>query len=99
MQKDPDELLSFYAFPATPWQTLRTTKPIESTFGTIRHRTTWAKKGCIARDTLFHMMSKLGQYAEKAWCRLRGFNQLPNVIERIHFVDGIEESASDSFAA
>ena len=77
---------------------MRTAIPIESTFGTIRHRTTWAK-GCLTRDALLHMMFKLGQCAEKAWRRLRGFNQLPKVIERIHFVDGLEETATDSVAA
>jgi transposase-like protein len=98
LQKDRDELLSFYAFLAAHWQTLRTTNPFESTFGTIRHRTT-RTKGCLTRDGLLHMMFKLGQCGEKAWRRLRGFNRLPKVIERIHFVDGIEETATDSVAA
>lgn len=47
-------------------------------------------------DGLLHMMFKLAQCAEKSWRRLRGFKQLPKVFERIHFVDGIEETATDS---
>jgi putative transposase len=39
LQKDRDELLAFYDFLAPHWQSLRTTNPVESTFGTIRHRT------------------------------------------------------------
>ena len=33
LQKDREELLAFYDFPAVHWQSLRTTNPIESTFG------------------------------------------------------------------
>ena len=38
LQKDREALLTFYAFPAVHWQSLRTTNPIESAFSTIRHR-------------------------------------------------------------
>ena len=41
--KDREVLMTFYDFPATHWQHLRTTNPIESTFATIRHRTARAK--------------------------------------------------------
>lgn len=37
--KDHEELMAFYDFPAQHWQSIRTTNPIESVFGTIRHRT------------------------------------------------------------
>jgi transposase-like protein len=98
LQKDREELLAFYMFPAAHWQSLRTTNPIESTFGTIRHRTT-RTKGCLTRDGLLHMMFKLGQCAEKKWRRLRGFQQLPKVIKGIQFTDGMEETTRDSVAA
>ena len=60
--KDQDELLAFYDFPAQHWQSIRTTNPIESSFATIRHRTK-RSKGCLSRDTMLHMMFKLGQVA------------------------------------
>lgn len=41
--KDRDELLAFYDFPAEHWQHVRTTNPFESTFTTVRHRTTRAR--------------------------------------------------------
>ena len=72
LEKDREALLTFYAFPAAHWQSLRTTNPIESTFGTIRHRTK-RTKGCLTRDGLLHMMFKLGRCAEQTWRRLRGF--------------------------
>ena len=98
LQKDREELLMFYAFPAAHWPSLRTTNPIESTFGTIRHRTV-RTKGCLTRDGMLHMMCKLGQCAEKTWRRLRGFRELPKVIAGIQFTDGIEERTTDPVAA
>lgn len=98
LQKDREELLAFYAFPAHHWQSLRTTNPIESTFGTIRHRT-GRTKGCLTRDGLLHMMFKLGQCAEKTWRRLRGFRQLGKVIRGVQFRDGLEETTTNSVAA
>jgi len=98
LQKDREELLAFYAFPAAHWQSLRTTNPIESTFGTIRHRTR-RTKGCLTRDGLLHMMFKVGQCAEKTWRRLRGFRQLAKVSEEVQFIDGIEDPTSNPVAA
>jgi putative transposase len=98
LQKDREELLMFYAFLAAHWPSLRTTNPIESTFGTIRHRTA-RTKGCLTRDGMLHMMFKLGQCAEKTWRRLRGFKELPKVIAGIPFTDGIEQITTDPVAA
>ncbi len=89
LEKDREALLTFYAFPAAHWQSLRTTNPIESTFATIRHRTK-RTKGCLTRDGMLHMMFKLGRCAEKTWRRLRGFKQLAQVIKGIQFTDGLE---------
>lgn len=89
LEKDREELLAFYDFPAEHWQSIRTSNPIESTFGTIRHRTQ-RSKGCLSRQGMLHMMFKLGQCAEKKWRRLRGFSYLAKVIIGIKFKDGIE---------
>ena len=98
LQKDREELLAFYDFPAQHWQSIRTTNPIESTFGTIRHRTKRAK-GCLSRDGMLHMMFKLGQCAEKKWRRLRGFDYLAKVVTGVKFKDGIEVTADQQNAA
>ena len=98
LQKDREELLMFYTFPAAHWPSLRTTNPIESTFGTIRHRTI-RTKGCLTRDGILHRMFKLGQCAEKTWRRLRGFRELPKVVADIQFIDGIEQTTTDPVAA
>jgi len=98
LQKDHETLMAFYDFPATHWQSIRTSNPIESTFGTIRHRTKRAK-GCLTRDGMLHMMFKLSQCAEKNWRRLRGFDYLARVIAGVQFKDGIEVTKTDQVAA
>lgn len=98
LQKDREELLAFYDFPAQHWQSLRTTNPIESTFGTIRHRTK-RSKGCLTRDGMLHMMFKLSECAEKTWRKQRGFNYLAKVITGVKFKDGIEVTTDIQEAA
>ena len=98
LQKDREELLAFYDFPAQHWQSLRTTNPIESTFGTIRHRTK-RSKGCLTRDGMLHMMFKLSECAEKTWRKQRGFNSLAKVIMGVKFKDGIEVATGNQVAA
>ena len=50
LAKDREPLLAFYDFPAEHWKHIRTGNPIESTFATVRHRTT-RSKGCLSHDT------------------------------------------------
>lgn len=98
LQKDREELLAFYDYPAQHWQSLRTSNPIESTFGTIRHRTKRAK-GCLSRDAMLHMMFKLSECAQKKWRRLRGFDYLAKVVTGVQFTDGIEVMQDNQNAA
>jgi transposase-like protein len=87
--RDRDVLLAFYDFPAEHWKHLRTTNPIESTFATVRHRTT-RSKGCLSNKTALAMTFKLAQSAETSWHRLRGYNQLPKIVMGVKFTDGVE---------
>ncbi len=98
LEKDRDELLAFFDFPAQHWQSIRTSNPIESAFATIRHRTK-RTKGCLTLDGMLHMMFKLGQCAEKSWRKLRGFAHLADVIQGVDFVNGIKPSNHDQAAA
>jgi putative transposase len=88
LEKDRESLLAFYEFPAEHWIHIRTTNPIESSFATIRHRTT-RTKNCVSRNTLLGLVFQLALTAEKGWRRIRGFNRLPEVIEGIRFQDGM----------
>lgn len=87
LEKDKDEMLAFYDFPAIHWQHIRTSNPIESTFATVRLRTA-KTRGCVARHTILSMVYKLGQSAQKKWRRLRGFKLLAEVIRGVQFKDG-----------
>lgn len=98
LQKDHQELLAFYDFPALHWQSIRTTNPIESSFATIRHRTK-RSKGCLKKQGMLHMMFKLGQCAEQKWRRLRGFDHLAKVITGVCFKDGMETTQTTQTAA
>jgi transposase-like protein len=89
LKKDKDSLLAFYDFPAEHWPSIRTSNPIESVFGTIRHRTRQSK-GCLSRDGMLHMIFKLGISAEKNWRKIRGFQELGKVLTGIKFRNGIE---------
>ncbi|OAH98352.1 hypothetical protein A1332_20375 [Methylomonas methanica] len=88
LEKDRELLLAFYDFPAEHWIHIRTTNPIESSFATIRHRTT-RTKNCVSRNTLLGLVFQLALTAEKSWRKIRGFKRLPDVIEGIRFQDGI----------
>lgn len=89
LEKDKDQLFTFYDFPAEHWIHLRTTNPIESTFATVRHRTRQTK-GCGSRIATLTMVYKLTKLAEKGWIRLRGFALLSKVIAGVKFKDGEE---------
>ena len=98
LEKDRQELLAFYDFPAEHWKHIRTTNPIESTFATVKHRTR-RSKGCLSRETAFIMVFKLIKDAEKTWRRLDGKNQLPKLITGVKFQDGCEVITKEQLAA
>ncbi|MCB9890660.1 MAG: IS256 family transposase [Planctomycetes bacterium] len=89
LDKDRDELLAFYDFPAQHWKHLRTTNPIESLFATVRlrHRRT---KGSGSRAACFAMVFKLAEAASRTWRRLRGYKLVRDVIRGVQFKDGIK---------
>ena len=87
LEKDKEELLAFYDFPAEHWTHIRTTNPIESTFATVRHRT-YKSKGCFSRTTILTMVFKLCESAQTRWRKLRGFAYLGDVIVGIKFING-----------
>ncbi len=66
LKKDKDEMLAFHDPLAVYWQHIRTSNPIESTFATVRLRTT-KTRWCVARHTILSMVWKLGQNAQKKW--------------------------------
>ncbi len=90
--KDQEELLAFYDFPAEHWQHVRTSNPIESTFATVRLRTS-KTKGAGSRTACLAMAFKLVQLAEKHWHKLNGSTLLPEVYAGRVFKDGVKLAA------
>lgn len=93
LEKDKDELLAFYDFPAEHWKHIRTTNPIESIFATVRlrHRRT---KGSGSREACFAMVFKLIESASKRWRRLNGHELIHDVIRGVTFKDGTRVDAA-----
>lgn len=87
LHKDRSALLTFYDFPALHWSHIRTTNPIESTFATVRLRTS-KTRGCVSRGGLLAMVFKLMKVAEQKWYKLKGSEFLVQVIQGIRFKDG-----------
>ncbi len=90
--KDKEELLAFYDFPAEHWQHLRTSNPIESTFATVRLRTS-KTKGAGSRSACLAMAFKLVESAQNHWRKLNGSALLPAVIAGEIFKDGTKIAA------
>ncbi len=85
--KDRDALLAFYDFPAEHWAHLRTINPIESTFATVRHRTT-RTRNCVSRATFLGLAFKLIEEAEKSWRRINGVERIELLLNGVIFKDG-----------
>jgi transposase-like protein len=91
LAKDREELLVFYDFPAMHWIHLRTTNPIESTFATVRLRTS-KTKGSGSRMACLTMVFKLMESASQTWRLLNGSPLLTKVIAGVRFADGVEQT-------
>lgn len=89
LNKDREELLAFYDFPAEHWIHIRTTNPIESAFATVRLRTK-KSRNCGSRDSTLAMVFKLMESAQKRWIKIRGFNLLTLVVNNVKFKDGVQ---------
>ena len=87
LKKDRESLLAFYDYPAEHWQHLRTTNAIESTFATVRHRTT-RTRNCVSRPTFLGLAFKLIEEAEKTWRRINGPEKIKLLLDGIAFKDG-----------
>jgi hypothetical protein len=64
------------------------TNPIESTFATVRHRTT-RSRNCLSRATFLGLAFKLMEEAEKSWRKIRGADKLAVLLAGVPFKDGL----------
>ena len=88
LEKDRETLLAFFDFPADHWVHLRTTNPIESTFATVRHRTS-RTKNCVNRTTFLGLAFKMSEEAAKTWRRIRAPEKVAELLAGARYKDGI----------
>ncbi len=89
LDKDREDLLAFYDYPAEHWLHIRSTNPIESTFATVRLRT-HKTKGCGSRIATLTMVFKLLLSAQNSWKKLRGYKKIIDLMNGVLFKDGVE---------
>ena len=92
--KDREALTAFYDFPAEHRVHIRTTNPIESTFATVRLRTT-KTRGCVSRPSMLPMVFMLAKSAERGWRRLKGAERLAELIAGVQFKNGMPENSKE----
>jgi len=63
------------------------TNAIESTFATVRHRTT-RTRNCVSQPTFLGLAFKLIEEAKRTWRRINGHEQIKLLLEGITFKDG-----------
>jgi transposase-like protein len=82
------ELTTFFHYPASHWIHLRTTNPIESSFATVKLRTK-VTKGAGNKETASVMAFKLLSECQKRWRRLKGHEEIKNLLKGLEYKDGI----------
>ncbi|MFO0157675.1 MAG: IS256 family transposase, partial [bacterium] len=86
--KNWDQLITFFKYPASHWQHIRTTNPIESSFATVKLRTK-VTKGAGSKDAATVMAFKLLQECQKKWRKLRGHEEIKNLLKGLAYKDGV----------
>jgi putative transposase len=87
LQKDEQQLLAFFDFPAEHWQHLRTTNPIESPFATVKSRLR-KTKGAGSRVACLAMAFKLAISAQDHWRKVNAPHLVALVRAGAQFKDG-----------
>jgi transposase-like protein len=88
LTKSWNELITFFHYPAAHWVHLRTTNPIESSFATVKLRTK-VTKGAGSKETAAVMAFKLLHECQKKWRKLRGHEEIKNVLNGLAYKDGV----------
>ena len=97
---DWDELTSFFSFPAEHWKHIRTSNPIESAFATVKLRTK-VTKGAGSLEVAETFAFKLLYESQKRWKKIKGFREIPNLLNGVLYKDGeiLEGSSNQKVVA
>ena len=87
LEDDWDRMVTFFRFPESHWQHIRTTNVVESPFASVRLRTSAAKRFKRVEHATALIWKLLG-VAEKRFRKLRAPHQMKDVFEGRKFEDG-----------
>lgn len=95
LEKDWNQLTTFFDYPAKHWISLRTTNPIESAFATVKLRTKTTRgsgSSAVAASLVFQLLKE----AEKKWRKIRGHEELQNLVKGVEYKDGVVVDTSST---
>lgn len=92
LERDWEQLVTFYRFPKEHWRHLRTTNVVESPFAALRLRTDAAKRYKRV-DRATPLIWKLLMVGEKRFRRLNAPHLLYELYQGVRFVDGFKANA------
>lgn len=95
LEKDWERMTTFFNFPARHWTSIRTTNPIESSFATVKLRTK-STRGSGSATTATTMAFKLLQECEKKWRKIRGWQEIENLLAGVEYKDGVVVASQES---
>ena len=95
LEKDWGRLTTFFDFPARHWVSIRTTNPIESSFATVKLRTK-STRGAGSPKTATTMAFKLLQECEKKWRKIRGWEEIENLLAGVEYRNGVMVTPQES---
>ena len=95
LDKDWSVLTNFFDFPAAQWPHLRTSNPIESSFATVKLRTS-VTKGAGTMKMAEVMAFKLLLECEKKWRQIKGWREIEKQLQGALYKDGILEESSSN---
>lgn len=98
LTKDWKELTTFFSFPAMHWQHIRSTNAIESSFATVRLRT-HVTKGAGSEKAAETMAFKLLEDAQNTWRKIRGHEEIKNLLGGVEYKNGVMLITTDNQAA
>lgn len=98
LDRDWERMVTFFDFPATHWQHLRTTNPVESPFAALRLRTDAAKRFKNV-DNATAVIWKMLLVAERRFRRLKSPELVELVYNGVVFTDGVIQSQQQEDAA
>ena len=90
LDRDWEQMITFFKYPEEHWRHIRTTNPVESPFASVRLRTNAAKRFKKV-DNATAVLWKMLMIAQKRFKRLKAPELMKRVFDGVVYVDGREK--------